>query len=35
MTGRALEWEAPLPDDMARLLSRAAIMTSGCAEPER
>ena len=21
MTGRALEWEAPLPDDMARLLS--------------
>jgi hypothetical protein len=21
MTGRALEWEAPLPDDMAGLLS--------------
>jgi 23S rRNA pseudouridine1911/1915/1917 synthase len=21
MTGRALEWEAPLPDDMARLLA--------------
>ncbi len=34
MTGRALEWEAPLPDDMARLLS-ALDHDQRIAEPER
>ncbi|HEY6515999.1 MAG TPA: 23S rRNA pseudouridine(1911/1915/1917) synthase RluD [Steroidobacteraceae bacterium] len=34
MTGRALEWEAPLPDDMARLVS-ALDHDQRLAEPER